>query len=177
MFSIEKAKKIKVFIMDVDGVLTDGKVIYTKNGEEIKEFCVQDGLGIGLLKVIGIKTAVITGRKSEILEKRIKDLKIDILFQGKIKKEEAYEEIKKIFNVNDENILFIGDDVIDIPVLKKVGISVAVKNAIPEVKKICDYITKKSGGNGAVREVINLLLKYRNELDIAIERFINGKHW
>ncbi len=175
MFSIEQAKKIKVFIMDVDGVLTDGKVIYTKNGEEIKEFCVQDGLGIGLLKAVGIKTAVITGRKSEILERRINDLKIDLLYQGKIKKEGAYEEIKNKFGVHDENVLFIGDDVIDIPVLKKVGIAVAVSNAVPKVKEICDYITKNKGGKGAVREVIDLLLNFRGEMDIAIERFINGR--
>jgi len=170
---ISSAKRIKLFIMDVDGVLTDGSITYTSSGEEIKSFNVKDGLGINLLKTVGIKTAIITGRKSPIVEKRAKELKIDDVIQGKIKKLDSYERLKEKYNLTDEEVLFIGDDIMDLPILRKVGIPVCVADAVEEVKEVCTYITQKNGGQGAVREVVDKLLKLRGEYEKAIERFIN----
>ncbi len=169
------AKKIKLFIMDVDGVLTDGSITYTSSGEEIKTFNVKDGLGLNLLSEVGIKTAIITGRKSVVVERRAKELKIDDVIQGKIRKLESYESLKEKYNLKDEEVLFIGDDIIDLPVLKKVGISVCVADAVEEVKAVCSYITQKKGGEGAVREVIEKLLKLRGEYETAVEKFLNAR--
>ncbi len=169
------AKKIKLFIMDVDGVLTNGSITYTSSGEEIKTFNVKDGLGLNLLSEVGIKTAIITGRKSVIVEIRAKELKIDDVIQGKIRKFESYEYLKEKYNLKDEEVLFIGDDIIDLPVLKKVGISVCVADAVEEVKAVCSYITQKKGGEGAVREVIEKLLKLRGEYETAVEKFLNAR--
>lgn len=167
-----KAKKIKIFITDVDGVLTDGKIIYSNNGEEIKAFHVQDGLGFKLLKNIGIKTAIITSRKSNIVEKRGKELKIDYIFQNIKNKKEAVNIILQNEDIKYENILYIGDDLVDLPVLKKVGFPVTVPSAPEILKENCIYITKKEGGNGAVREVIDLILKLREEYEEAIKEFL-----
>ncbi len=169
----EKAKKIKMFLMDVDGVLTDGKVIYDSNGNEIKAFNVRDGLGITLLHKAGIKTGIITGRNSPMVEKRANELKINEVFQGKNKKIESYQHIKEKYNLKDEEILYIGDDLIDIPILKKVGFPVSVHDAPEIVKKYCIYITKKRGGEGAVRETVEFLLKLQNRYEDIIEEFLN----
>ncbi len=155
----ERLKKIKVVVMDVDGVLTDGKIIVDSNGVESKNFDVQDGLGIVYLKKCGIKTAIISARLSEVVKFRANDLSIDQVFVGVYPKIGAYEEMRKNFGVSDEEICFIGDDVVDLSVLKRVGLAVAVDNAVFEVKRAAHYVTKRSGGNGAVREVIELILK------------------
>jgi 3-deoxy-D-manno-octulosonate 8-phosphate phosphatase (KDO 8-P phosphatase) len=170
----EKAKKIKMFLVDVDGVLTDGKVIYDSSGNELKSFNIKDGLGITLLHKVGIKTGIITGRNSPMVEKRASELKINEVFQGKKEKLDSYEYIKKKYILKDEEILYIGDDLIDIPILKKVGFPVAVADAAKIVKKYCIYITKAKGGEGAVRETIDYLLTLRGEYNKAVEGFLNG---
>ena len=168
---IEKAKKIKWFVFDVDGVLTDGKIIYDSEGKEIKMFCVKDGIGIHMLNMVGIKTAIITGRSSEIVEKRARELNITEVFQNSSNKLTHYNELKEKYNLKDEEILYIGDDIVDIPVLKRVGFGATVPSAPEEVKKYAIYITNKEGGNGAVREVIDLVLKIQGKYDEIIKKY------
>jgi len=158
----EEIKQIKMILMDVDGVLTDGKISFTSSGREIKSFDIQDGMGITLARKAGLKTGIITGRTSTIVERRAAELHMDVIFQGAEEKTESYQKIKKQFELSDEQICYIADDLPDILVLKQVGFSVAVQNARKEVKDICSFITQNSGGNGAVRETIELILKKQN---------------
>lgn len=154
----EKLKKIKMLILDVDGVLTDGSIVYSSGGEEVKTFNVHDGYGIEKLHHEGIKVGIITGRNSAIVEKRAKDLKIEDLAQGTIDKIPPAEAFAKKYNITFENTAFMGDDLFDIPLLQKVGLSAAPKNARKEVKRIVDIVTKHEGGKGAVRELIDMIL-------------------
>lgn len=151
-------KKIKVLIMDVDGVLTDGRIIIDGNGVESKFFDVQDGFGVVFAKKSGIKTAIISARVSPVTQLRAKDLGIDKVFIV-YPKVSAYEQLKNEWNVSDEEICFIGDDLADLVILKRVGFAVAVNNAVFEVKQVADYVTKHKGGRGAVRELVELILK------------------
>jgi 3-deoxy-D-manno-octulosonate 8-phosphate phosphatase (KDO 8-P phosphatase) len=155
---MEKLKKIKMILMDVDGVLTDGKIYYTSSGEEIKAFDIQDGMGITLARKAGLQTGIITGRTSEMVSRRAKELQYDVVLQGDSNKLAQFEKIKAEFAVTDQQVCYIGDDIPDIPLLKKVGFSVAVANARDELKQFCDYITERDGGHGAVREVIDKIL-------------------
>lgn len=155
----EKLKKIKFLILDVDGVLTDGSIVYSSKGEEIKTFNVHDGYGIEMLRQNGIPVGIITGRISSIVEKRAQDLKIENLVQGTIDKIPAAEKFAQKYNLSFDEIAFIGDDLFDIPLLQKVGFSAAPKNARREVKRIVDYVTTNEGGKGAVREVIDMILE------------------
>ncbi len=152
-------KKIKVLALDVDGVLTDGKIIFDSDGKETKIFDVQDGFGLVLLKKAGFKTAIITARGSKVVEIRAKDLNVDKTYVNAFPKIKAYAELLNNFQVQDDEVCFIGDDWPDLQVLKKVGCAVSVPNARPEVKKVADYITKSPGGAGAIREVVELILR------------------
>ena len=145
--------------MDVDGVLTDGKIIYDSQGNEVKIFDARDGYGIVFFQRAGFKTAIITARSSKVVTIRAKDLKINKVYQDAYPKINAYQELLRDFQLKDTEVCFIGDDLLDIPILKKVGFSVGVQNAVSEVKKHVHYVTKKNGGQGAVREVIELILK------------------
>jgi 3-deoxy-D-manno-octulosonate 8-phosphate phosphatase (KDO 8-P phosphatase) len=162
-------QQIKLIIFDVDGVLCSGDISYLDTGAEIKTFDVQDGMGVTLARMAGLKTAIITGRKSEAIERRATELKIDFLSQGSFKKSEPFAQIKKKFSLADKEICYIGDDLLDMSILKLVGFSVAVSNAREEVKAICDYVTVSRGGRGAVREVIDLILKKQNKFDNLIK--------
>lgn len=159
MAAVNRAKKIKLVICDVDGVLTDGKIIYDSKGVESKNFNVQDGLGLTLLRKYGIMTAIISARLSKVVAHRAKDLGIDHVFVGAYPKLNAYLKLLKDLGVTDEQVCFIGDDLPDLAVMKRVGLAVAVANAVEEVKTIAHYETKSSGGDGAVREVADKILK------------------
>jgi 3-deoxy-D-manno-octulosonate 8-phosphate phosphatase (KDO 8-P phosphatase) len=152
-------KKIKVLAMDVDGVLTDGRIIIDSNGVESKNFNVQDGFGIVFLKKCGIKTAIISARASGVVAHRAKDLKIDKVYVGVYPKISAYESMLEEFKVLDEEVCFIGDDLADLIVMRRCGFSVAVANAVFEIKQIADYVTVRRGGQGAVRETVELILQ------------------
>lgn len=165
-----KLMKIKMVLMDVDGVLTEGAITYTSSGEEMKSFNIQDGMGITLARMGGLKTGIITGRMSEMVKKRAEELKFDVIMQGHFNKRPDYEAIKKQFNLDDEAIAYIGDDVLDIGILKRVGFSVAPADARDEVKAICDYVTVAAGGKGAVREMIDRILKRQGKLYDLIEQ-------
>ena len=154
----ELAKKIKLLILDVDGVLTDSRIIYDNFGDEIKCFNVYDGFGMTLLHRAGIKSVIITAKKTRIVERRAKDMHVAKVYSD-CRKLKAYESVIKKFKLKDEEVCFMGDDLIDLPVLKRVGLSVAPPEAVEEVKNSCHYVTKKSGGKGAVRELVEIILK------------------
>ena len=156
---LKRAKQIKVLVFDVDGVLTDGKIIFDGNGVESKHFDVQDGFGIVFAQKAGFKTAIISARNSNVVKYRADDLKIDKIFVGVYPKTAAYEQMLKDFKVTDNEVCFVGDDLTDLVVLKRVGFAVAVANAVDEVKQAAHYVTTRRGGDGAVREAIEVVLK------------------
>ncbi len=155
----KKLKIIKMLLLDVDGVLTDGKLIYTKDGVELKMFDVKDGYGLVRLKQTGVMLGIITAKASDIVEARAEHLGIDLVYQDIRDKLEAYNEIKQRYKLIDDEIAYIGDDVPDLPVLKQVGVPIAVRDAVECVKHSAVYITGKNGGNGAVREVAELIMQ------------------
>ena len=169
---LEKIINIKLILLDVDGILCRGDITYIDNGFEIKTFNIYDGLGIKLAQMAGIKTGVITARKSYALKRRMKELKLDIVYQGNENKYEAYQKIKRKLNIDDKQICYLGDDLHDLPILYKVGFAVTVANAREEVKAVADYITENRGGEGAVREIIELILKKQKKYDKLIESFL-----
>ncbi len=152
-------KNIKVLAMDVDGVLTDGRIVVDSNGVESKFFDVQDGFGIVFAKQCSLKTVIISARQSDVVKHRADDLKIDKAFVGVYPKITAYEQMIKEFGVSDAQVCFVGDDVADLKIMKRCGFAVAVANAVFEVKQIAHHVTKNKGGRGAVREVVELILK------------------
>jgi len=151
-------KKVKLIVLDVDGVLTDGKLYIGSDGEEYKCFHTQDGLGISLARHSGIKIALITGRTSAAVTKRAEELNIDIVYQGVHDKVRVLREIINSYNINEENVCYMGDDLNDLPILELVGLPAAPQNAVPYVKKAVRFISKANGGEGAVRELIDYIL-------------------
>ncbi len=154
-----KLKKIKAVLLDVDGVLTDGAIIYGADGIELKIFDSQDGFGIVNAIKQGIRVGIITARKSEVVERRAADLGIVDLYQGSIDKLTPYEKVKRTYSLGDAEVAYIGDDLLDLPLLQRVGFSAAPANAVRDVKMKVDYVAKASGGHGAVREVMDVILK------------------
>ncbi len=167
----ERAKKIKLLILDVDGVLTDGRIIYDNFGDEFKCFSVQDGLGFALLHASKIKTIIITAKKSKPVLRRAREMGVIKVYQNVWQKLKIYEQILKKFKLLDEQVCFIGDDLIDVPILKKVGWAVAVANGVAEVKDCAHYVTQREGCKGAVREVIEIILKSQNLWDKLLEKY------
>jgi len=155
----EKAKKIKLLILDVDGVMTDGRIIYDNFGDELKFFDVHDGMALALWKFAGLKLVIMSAKGSRIVKRRARECSADGLYMKMWDKAKGYEKIVKRFRVKDEEVAAMGDDLLDIPVLKRAGLGTAVANAAEETKQSADYVTKKLGGRGAVREVIELILK------------------
>ena len=151
-------QKIKLIISDVDGVLTDGTVLKGGGNMELKRFCVQDGTAVAMVKAAGFDLAFISGRYSEATEIRMKELKISDVYNGTLNKLVPYRDLKKKYQVKDDEIAYIGADLIDIPVMKKVGLPVAVQNAYPDVKEKAVFVTKTRGGEGAFREFIDWML-------------------
>jgi 3-deoxy-D-manno-octulosonate 8-phosphate phosphatase (KDO 8-P phosphatase) len=162
--ALEKAKKVKMILLDVDGVLTDGSIIYSSNCGEIKVFNAQDGYGIVRAIELGLKVGIITGRESEIIKRRANELGISDLIQNAIDKVKPFEDLSKKYGFDKEEFCYVGDDILDIPLLKIVGFSAAPSNARSEVKRIVDYVASSSGGNGAVREIIDFILKAQKKI-------------
>lgn len=169
--SKDKASKIKLFIFDIDGVMTDGKIIYTDSGEEIKFFDVKDGHGIKIMQRAGIEAAFITARNSKVVQVRAEDLGIEYVYQGNLDKLEAFDDLMAKTGLNPDEVAYIGDDIIDLPILKRVGVSFAVGDAVAEVKDIVDVVTEKNGGHGAVREAIEAILKGADLWNGATDRY------
>lgn len=167
-----RAINIKLVLMDVDGVLTDGRLIYDNYGDELKFFDVQDGLGLALLGLAGIKTAIITAKKSKVVKRRAREASITHLFMNATDKGKIYYHLLKKYNLGHENICCIGDDLLDVPMMRKAGLAVAVSNATDEVKQAAHYITQRSGGRGAVREVVELILKSQGKWEDLTRRWL-----
>lgn len=156
---IEKAKKIKLIILDVDGVMTDGSIILDNKDNEFKIFHVRDGHAIKMLSKTGIKAAIITGRKSGVVDRRARELGIKEVYQGIFNKSAVYDSLLRKYKCKDEEVAFMGDDVVDVNLLKRVGLSAVPADADESAKKWAVFISTKRGGRGAVREFIELILK------------------
>lgn len=169
---IKLATPIKMLLLDVDGVLTTGNIIYNEKGLETKIFNVKDGLGIRLLMDAGIKIGIVTGRSSDALISRCENLGIDLLYDGVSDKEAVLETIISENKISHNEIAFAGDDLPDIRIMKKSGFPIAVADASPEVREAAAYITSAKGGTGAVREICELILKAKGLWSQTIERFL-----
>jgi 3-deoxy-D-manno-octulosonate 8-phosphate phosphatase (KDO 8-P phosphatase) len=156
-----KAKKIKLLLLDVDGVMTDGRIILDNRGNETKAFHVRDGHGIKLLQKEGVLVGIITGRKSEVVNIRARELGIMDVHQGIKDKLTAYDAVVAKHGLSDEEVAYIGDDEVDVAIFKRVGLAAAVADADPSVRPHVQLVTRAHGGRGAVREVINFILKSR----------------
>jgi len=168
----EKAKQIKLLICDVDGVMTDGSLYYDDNGYEFKAFNSLDGHGIKMLKSTGVDLAIITGRTSNIVLHRMKNLGIEQIYQGQENKLEAFGKIIEETRLLSENIAYIGDDVVDLPVMTKVGFSIAVANSHPFVIENSDWTTNKTGGHGAVREACEFIMNAQGNLNEILNSYL-----
>lgn len=168
----ERASKIKLIIMDVDGVLTDGRIIYDNFGDELKFFDVQDGFGIALLRHADIKTAIVTAKKSKIVKRRAKEMGITDLYMNAMNKGKVYYKLLKKYNLGHENVCCVGDDILDAPMMKKSGFAVSVPNAVNEVKQLAHYVTQRPGGRGAVREIAELILKNQGKWEDLTRRWL-----
>jgi 3-deoxy-D-manno-octulosonate 8-phosphate phosphatase (KDO 8-P phosphatase) len=168
---VKAAQKIKMVLLDVDGVLTDGRLYYGNSGEELKAFDIQDGLGIKLLQKGGIDVGIITGRTSELLKRRTDELNIKLLVQGREDKLTALNEILVDSTINLEEIAFVGDDLPDLAVIRRVGLGITPANGNHIVASQALWQTRKGGGNGAVREVAELILSAQNKLNALLEPY------
>ena len=169
---ITKAKKVKLLILDVDGVLTDGKLLFDGQGREYKSFHARDGHGIKLLRQTGVEVAVISGRKSNSVALRMKDLGIEYVYQGQEDKVMAFNEIIRSLSIQAEEAAHVGDDLLDLPIMRRVGLSVAVNDANFAVKKYADWCTSLSGGQGAVREVCDFIMQAQGNLEAVINSYL-----
>jgi len=156
---LQKLRNIRVAMFDVDGVLTDGCIIFTNHGDELKNFNVRDGYGLVEIAKKGIELVIMTGRSAALVERRAQDIGFHHIFQGIKDKKKKFEEFCSLHSVAPSEVLFMGDDIPDFAVMQAAGVSVCPRNAIPEVKKIATFVTQNGGGHGAVREVTDLILE------------------
>ena len=170
--ALKAAKKIKLVIFDVDGVLTDGGIYIGAQGELYKPFYCRDGLGISLAHKYGLQTAIITGRKSEQVTFRAKELGISHVFQGNSDKRSAYDELKELTGLKDAQIAYIGDDLIDLPIMLQVGLPMAVADAVAEVRSRALVVSGFAGGRGAVRELLEFIFKAQGRWEQIMADFI-----
>jgi 3-deoxy-D-manno-octulosonate 8-phosphate phosphatase (KDO 8-P phosphatase) len=162
---------IKLLVLDVDGVLTDGRIILDNNGKESKAFNVKDGLGIRMAQQFGLSVALLTGRTSRVVEYRATELGIDLVYQGVKQKRPVYEQILRRLDLTDRETAFGGDDLVDLAVMKRAGLALAPANASPEIQFIADVVTAAPGGQGAVREMVEFILKGQGKWDDVLCRY------
>jgi len=168
---IAQAAPIRLLICDVDGVLTNGNIIYNEQGIETKHFHVQDGLGLKLLQNHGIAVAIITSRQSSIVSKRMQELNIDLVFQGQKNKLPVYHNLLTQLNLKDSEVAYVGDDLPDLSIISRAGFGIAVANAHHYVKQQANWVTTLAGGEGAVREVCELILFAQHKLSAIYESY------
>jgi 3-deoxy-D-manno-octulosonate 8-phosphate phosphatase (KDO 8-P phosphatase) len=171
----EKLQAVKAVILDVDGVLTDGGIYYDPTGREIKRFHVADGLGMELLRHAGIRVVILSGRVAEAITRRAAELRVTDCYQGVRDKKAQIEKLRQQWQLKAEELLYVGDDLNDLPAFEAVGVRVAVANADAMLKAQAHYVTKATGGNGAVREVCEWLLKARGEWEKAVEAYLQSR--
>lgn len=167
----EKLRNIKLLLLDVDGVMTDGGIIYDGNGLETKVFNVKDGHGIKMLQRHGIDVGIITGRTSVVVDIRARELGIGLVYQGALKKLESYADVKLKTGLTDSQIAYMGDDIIDVPVMRRAGFCAAPPDSLPEVLAVADYVSTRPGGRGAVRELCDLILRGQGLWDEVVARY------
>ena len=173
---LEQARHIEALVLDVDGILSDGFVTLTNTGDEIKSFDIRDGLGMKLVQKSGIKVIIITGRKSNIVEKRMSDLGVDLVFQGREDKGIALKEACAQLNIAPEDCLYMGDDWPDLSAFAIAGMKVTVPNGHVEVRRRADLVTQAMGGRGAVREVCDMLLMAKGTYQELLEKYTAVPH-
>ena len=171
---VQRASRVSLLLLDVDGVLTDGRIVYADYGDELKCFDVQDGAGMNFWHRAGLKSAIITARHSRLIKRRAKGMRIDYLAQKQLLKLPAYEGMLKRFRVAPEQVCAIGDDLMELPLLRRVGFAVAVPNAVDEVKQASHYVTRRDGGRGAVRETVELILRAKGLWDQVMQRYVSA---
>ncbi|TAK77516.1 MAG: HAD-IIIA family hydrolase [Gammaproteobacteria bacterium] len=169
---LDKAKDIKLLILDVDGVLTSGVIYYGPRDIELKGFHIHDGAGIKLLQKTGVIVAVISGKTSEAVEKRIEDLGIKHAYLGQEEKLSAYESLKQQLQLTDQQIAYMGDDLIDLPLLRRAHLAITVPQAPDIIKQHVDFTTEKKGGKGAVREVCELIMNAQGHYESVIQSYL-----
>jgi len=166
--------QIKLLLLDVDGVLTDGRIVYGSGGQEFKAFDVKDGHGLKLLQRAGIEVGIITGRESEVVSRRAEELGVKYLYQGAKDKLIPYRDILEKSSLRDEEIAYVGDDLVDLPILQRVGFSATVGDAVDEVRgKVC-YVASRPGGRGAVREICDHLLRSSGKWSDVTSRYFTS---
>lgn len=168
----ERAGRVKLLILDCDGVLTDGRIIFLPDGDETKSFDVKDGHAMVMAARAGLRVAIISGRESFAVRARAKELGVAHLYEKAWVKTDAYDKVLSEEGLTDEEVCFVGDDVVDIPLLRRAGLAVAVADAVEEAKQYSHHVTRRGGGRGAVREVIELILKAQGKWDDAMERYV-----
>jgi len=173
---VRPEQKIKLLVLDVDGVLTSGQIIFGRDGEIMKKFHAQDGLGITLAHKAGLHIAIITGRESQMVNLRSAELNIKDVYQGSMNKTQALAELMAKYKLTLDQVAYVGDDLNDLPVLIRVGLPCAVANATPEVKQYAQLVTNHAGGSGAVREVIEYILKAQGKWESIINTYLQGGH-
>ena len=169
---IEKAKNVRIIIFDVDGVLTDGTLYLTDDGEEIKAFNSRDGHGMKMLKASGVELAIITARESRSVKLRADNLNITLLYQGEKNKLKVFESLLTKLNLDMSSCAYVGDDLIDLPVMTRCGLSICVPSAPILVKKYAHYVTNSEGGQGAVREVCEMVMRSQGTLDVQSDKYL-----
>ncbi len=169
---IDRARKIKLLILDCDGVLTDGRIIMLPDSDETKAFDVKDGHAMVMAQRAGLRIAIISGRKSSIVRARANELGVAHLYEMAWTKTEPYEKVIAEEGLSDQEVCYVGDDVVDIPLLRRAGLGVAVADAVDETKQHSHVVTARGGGRGAVREVIELIMKAQDKWDEAMARYL-----
>jgi len=165
-----KAEDIKLVILDVDGVMSDGRIVIDDNGVQQRNFDIKDGMGVVVLQMLGVEVAIITSKTSGAVRHRAEELKIKRFYEGIKKKTEAYAEILEEMQISDAEVCYVGDDLVDLSMMKRVGLPVAVADAVPDVIEHAAYVTKARGGYGAVREVAEMILKAQGKWDKLLEK-------
>lgn len=169
---LEKARHIKLVIFDVDGVLTDGSLFYGDDGQEYKAFNSRDGHGMKMLIRTGVTIGIITGRTSEVVTHRMHNLGIEHVYQGKLEKLPSYVELRDKLGLQDHQVAYVGDDVVDLPIMLKVGLAIAVQDAHPMVLKHAHWQTAHGGGRGAARDVSEFIMEAQGTLDAALQHYL-----
>jgi 3-deoxy-D-manno-octulosonate 8-phosphate phosphatase (KDO 8-P phosphatase) len=180
--AIERAKKITILLFDVDGVLTDGALWYAPvpgsggtSNLEVKGFHAHDGVGMSLARLGGLKLGIITKRATEAVALRARDLKLDYIYQGQDNKVEALEKILAAEKARDEHVAYVGDDIVDVPVLQRVGLAIAPANARDNVKAVVHFVTEHPGGQGAGRDAIEFILRAQGKLEGVVRHYLSDE--